>query len=61
MKSSRIKEREGKHDVPKEEAVDRGLILWMLSLTPKERLLHLEQTVNSIHILRAGKKKRVIK
>lgn len=39
------------------EAVDRGQILWMLSLTPKERLLHLEQTVNSLLLIRAARKR----
>lgn len=47
-----------KQETEPEEAVDRGQILWMLSLTPKERILHLEDTVNSINLLRAARKKQ---
>jgi len=37
------------------EGVDLTLIRWMLSLTPRERLMALQQAVNSVERLRRAK------
>ena len=41
---------------PEDDGVDVSLIRWMLSLTPKQRLQVLQQSVNSIIKLRNAKR-----
>jgi hypothetical protein len=43
--------------VPRGDGVDLGLIRWMLSLTPRERLEALQQAVNGILELRHAKER----
>lgn len=35
-----------------ESGVDRSLIRWMLSLTPTERLMAIQQQVNAVHAMK---------
>lgn len=43
---------EGEEPAYSDDGVDLTLIRWMLSLTPLERLLHLQDTIDSIRIMR---------
>jgi hypothetical protein len=42
-------------DIPPEEE-DDGLILWMLSMSPKERLEFAQGFIDSIQVLRNGRR-----